>query len=859
MRRIGLISVALLAITTLHPVAAQAAPQTIQVDLGQRTGPVRHGANGALYAMSDDGVPGDNALAPLKIKEIAQKPPAGAQHPNGDTLMIADAFFRTGGQQIQVYIQDMYPTWPYDNLGIDDYLQKVETVTRQIVASPHRDRFIYVPFNEPDFIWYDLTPADPAQYPIERDRFFSHWARVFHLIRSIHPGARIIGPNETHYHAQFLSDFFAWTRDHGVLPDIASWHELSPSFFTTYRRNYAAFRELERQLGIGPLPISINEYANRRDLTVPGQMVQWVSRFEDTKVDADMPYWHVASNLAGQVVQTNKPNGGWWFLKMYADMTGETVAVTPPDPNGLDTLQGMASIDDAKRQAHVVVGGTAGDTDVVIRGIDPRRFGHTVRATVSTTTWSGYDADAPPPVVLADGDHRLRGDTLTVPLRGMDRMAAYQIVLTPGGTGSFADTSQPWQASYEAESARIADATVRTLGTPANANDYAASGTRDVWEIRQPTSSVTFPVTVPATGRYRLSILYGNQTGDISQQVLRIDGAAPRFIDYPATLNWGYRARKDIDLELTRGSHELTFATTDPTVGAARGEASLDRIDLRQLSVTVRADVYEAELSDTTGNVAYQYGRRDQSGPGYLTLPREAQTTFVVYAPEDGYYDLSLRYSAPGRSGTAAALTLGGTDVDGAGLPATGDDRWRSAPQRLFLSAGINRVGVRSISPQLALDAVTVRPATTGPRPVRAIEAEAAQLAGTAQVVANQHASGGAHVGFVGNGAANTLTLTGITAARGGQYLLAVRYANNERGAGHQYNANIISRAADISINGAPPTRVWFRNTWAWNNFWTLTVPVTLRPGSNKIQFANSLTFAPDLDRIDIAPLLVNG
>lgn len=843
MRRTSSVAVVLSALTVLSPIsAAQAAPQVIQVDLGERTGAVKHGANGALYGMSDDGVPSDNTLAPLKIAEIAQKPPNGAQHPNGDTLAVADAFFRTGGERIQVYIQDMYAQWPYENLGIDDYLAKVDSVTRQIVASEYRDRFVYVPFNEPDFIWYGLRTSDPAQYVVERDRFFTHWETVVRKIRSIDPGAKIVGPNETSYDSRLMVDFMPWAKERGVLPDIISWHELSPNFFTSWRGTYSTYRALERQLGIAPLPISINEYANRRDLTVPGQMVQWVARFEASKVDADMPYWDVASNFAGQVVQTNKPNGGWWFLKMYADMTGQTVAVTPPDPDGVDTLQGMASVDDRKRQAHVVVGGTSGDTDVVVRGVDPKLFGRTVRATVSSVTWSGYDADAPPPVVIADADHRVVNGKLTVPLRGMDRMAAYEIVLSPGGAGTVADTRLPWQASYEAESARVVDATVRTLGTPSNANDYAASGTKDVWQANKPTSSVTFPVTVPTTGRYRLSVLYGNQTGDIAQQVLRVDGT-PRMLDYQATLNWAYRARKDVDLDLTAGSHELTFATTDPTLGTARGEVSLDRIDLRRLTGP-RAETYQAERTDAPAG-RYAYDRRGQTGPGYLVLPKGAATTFVVFAPEDGYYDLAFRYS-----GAAAQLTLGGTVVEGAALPAA--KGWQVKHRKMFLSAGVNRVGVQATS-RVDLDALTVLPATGR---VQAIEAESGQLAGTARVTANPHTSGGAYVGFIGNGAGNTLTLTGITADRGGQYVLAVRYANNERAGGHQYNTNIVSRAADISVNGGPPVRSWFRNTWAWNNFWVVTVPVTLRPGANTIQLANAGAYAPDVDQVVVARVL---
>jgi hypothetical protein len=850
MRRTSLIWVAALLAGQLPALAAPAhaaAPQTINVDFGQRTGPVGHGASGALYAMSDDGVPSDNMLEPLKIRDIAQKPPGGLQHPNGDADRVAGAFFRTGGERVQVYLQDIYTQWPYENLGIADYSSKVDSLVRRLVANPYRDRFVYVPFNEPDFIWYSLRDSDPARYAAQRDRFFADWETIYRRIRSIDPGARIVGPNETSFDSRFLPDFLSWAKQHDVLPDIASWHELSPNFMPRWRGDYAGYRAIERQAGVGPLPISINEYANRRDLTVPGQLVQWVSRFENSKVYADQPYWDVASNLAGNVVQTNQPNGGWWFFKMYADMTGDTVAVTPPNPDGTDTLQGMASIDDTKRQAHIVVGGSAGDSDVVLSGIP---FGQSARVTVSSTTWSGYDADAPPPVVLRDEDVRVSNGMLTVPLRGMDPMAAYEIVLSPGGraggdssSGLFAGTRQPWHASYEAESAQIVDATVFTQGTRANPNGYATSGTKDVGSINKPDSSVTFTVDVPTTGRYRLGILYGNQTGDIAQQVLRVDGGQASLIDYPATLNWVYRARKDVSLSLGAGTHQLTLATSDPALGTAKGEVTLDRVDLGA-DVGVRPTVYEAERANTTGPNRYEYG------PGRVVLEGNARTTFAVYAPSDGYYDVSVRYA-----GSAASLTLGGSVVDRADLGST-RGHWQTATRRLFLAAGINRVGVQARRGPVSLDALSVVDATAGPRPVQSIEAENGVLAGTTKLVANQYASGNAYVADAGNGAANTLTLRGVRAARSGQYVLTVRYANNERGAGHDYNTNIISRASDISVDGGPASRVWFRNTWAWNNFWTLTIPVNLHRGVNTIQFANPSGSAPNLDRIDIAPLL---
>jgi hypothetical protein len=225
------------------------------VDLSQRTGPVRHGGNGALYGLSDDGVPSDNLLAPLKIRSIGQKAPNGLQHPNGDALVVADAFLRTGGDYIQVYMQDIYAQWPYEDLGIQDYLPKVDQITRAVVASPHRSHFVYVPFNEPDQIWYGLNTGDAASYARNRDRFLADWTTVYRRIRAIDPQARIAGPNEASYDTRFLPDFLAYAKANDVLPDLMTWHELPTNQLRVYRGHYTSYRGLEQQAGVAPLPV----------------------------------------------------------------------------------------------------------------------------------------------------------------------------------------------------------------------------------------------------------------------------------------------------------------------------------------------------------------------------------------------------------------------------------------------------------------------------------------------------------------------------------------------------------------------------------------------------------------------------
>ncbi|MFD3497147.1 CBM35 domain-containing protein [Streptomyces sp. NPDC058678] len=812
------------------PAAAAADPQRLTVDLGASEGPVMLGANGALYGLSDDGVPSDAALEPLKITSISQKPEGGAQHPNGDALTVSKSFFRNGGGEINVMMQDIYAKWPYEDLGIDDYLPKVDKIVKEVSADPNSERFVYIPFNEPDQIWYNLGTSDQAQYEANRDRFFKDWKTVYQRIRAIDPDARIAGPNEAGYHTRLLTDFLTFAKRENVLPQVMTWHELSSGSLRDFQGNYDNYRSIERRLGIAPLKINIDEYANRRDLSVPGQLVQWVSMFERNKVYANQAYWDAAGNMDGNVVRSNIPNGGWWLFRWYAGMTGDTVKVTPPQANTIDTLQGLASLDPSRRQAQVLLGGSAGDSDVVVQNVPRSVFGRTVTATVAEAAWSGYEGQHATPRVLARTKVKVAADgTVTVPLRGLHKMSAYRIVLTPGGTGTPTAASVPWSASYEAENAAITGGQVYTQGTVSNANGYAASGTKDVGSLNQASSKVDFTVTVPEDGTYDLAILYGNQSGAPSTQKLSVDGGDPVTVTYPSTENWTYRAKKDVTLDLPAGTHTLTLAKGD-------AEVTLDRVDLTTRTAKPSAS-YEATLADISGRPSYDYSSSAGVGTGALVLRKGDKAVFDVYAPRDGYFTVLPRASAPVR------LTLHGETVSAA------PDR----PLRLYLVAGNNRVAMTAQNAAVRSLDVSGDGSTSG---TLSYEGASATLAGGAKLVDSAHASAGSFIGMLGNSAASTAEFT-VDAPRSGRYLLVVHYAHNDRrDNGHAYNTDIMSRTADITVGSAAPRKVTFKNTWSVDDYWTLGVPVDLKKGSNSVTFGNASAWAPNIDRIELGRII---
>ncbi len=800
----------------------------LTVDLAESQGAMLYGANGALYGLSDDGVPGDAVLAPLRLSATSQKPQGGRQHPNGDALTVADSFFRNGGGDVFVLLQDVYPRWPYEDLGLADYLTRIDPMVGEIAAHPRSDRFVLVPFNEPDQIWYRLDVDDEAAYAAHRDRFLADWRTVHERIRSLAPDLRIAGPNEAKYDRRFLRDFYAFALDNDVLPDVTTWHELSARSLADFQGNHDHYRALEAELGFGPLPVNIDEYANRRDLSVPGQLVQWVGMFERNKVFANQAYWDAAGNLSGNVVQTSVPNGGWWFFRWYAAMTGETVRVTPPRADAIDTLQGLASFDADRRQAQALVGGADGDADVAFRNVDPAVFGDAVTVVVAAAVWSGYEGPHPAPEVLFRGTVPVADDgTVTVPLTGMDRMSAYRVVLTAAGAGTPDRPVPPWRVRHQAEDAALVGGQVRTQGTVEHANGYAASGTRDVGSLDEAGAQATFTVHVPEDGRYTLAITYGNGTGAPSSQRLIVDGGAATTVRYPSTLNGTHYGVATVPLELSAGGHTLTLAHD-------AGEATLDRIDLT--AATEPHAAYEATLADTTGSPGYDYTSSAGTGTGALVLDGgDDGAVFDVFAPRHGYYTLTPRH-------TGGDLTLA---VHGAEVTVR-----PGGSVRLLLTTGNNRV---TATGSAGLSALEVSGAGDTEGLVAYQDTEAA-LTGKAVLERSPHASGGSHIGWLGgSGTAAQFT---VAAERAGAYLLVVHYANDERaGNEHHYNTDIVSRPADIQINGGEARRVMFRNTWSWENFWSLAVPVELREGANTVTFSNEAGYAPNIDRVELAPV----
>ncbi len=804
------------------------------IDLATSTGEFHGGASGSLYGLYGDGVPTNNLIEGMHLRTVSTKAQDGPQHPGADALEVVKPLADSTGGDVYIYMTDIHRGFPYQWPGSTPaeklalYKEKIAKQVDQVLTldPKYQKHVVFVPFNEPEgnmfgtgewslngVSWLD-NPAD----------YFAAWDDVYHLIKGRMPAARIAGPNTSVLYTQ-IQGFLKHALAAGTVPDVMTWHELSHP--EKVRQDVALYREWEAAILGRQLPININEYAFNYHTSVPGQMIQWISAIEESKVDADIAYWNIDGNISDSAVQANRGNGQWWLFNAYGSMTGNTVQVTPPYPGQNYTLQGVATLDKRKKQARAIIGGSTGAGYIRFDNVPSSVFGKTVHATIREIPWTGQVGDSAQPRLVQETDLRVRDNAVAVEMPGLLDSSAYEIVLSPGPERALAGAVPSlWNGSYEAEAAKYTGSGYSKNGpegSTADVSKFYTSGGYDVGGLRTGSDGVLdFNVDVPEDGTYDLSVFANSlNTYDLVKEqgptnvFLRVDGAAEQEMFLPLGYKWVVWDHSDTTVRLTAGKHTISLAarSLDGTK-ATKGDAILDRITLSLPNPAVATSVYPAAQADLTGARSVAAGK--------VTLKRGGTATFWVYSKADAESTLDI-------GARSASVTVNG-------IPVTG----KSA---VSLSGGINKVVVTAGRNGAVLDRLTVRASAHLPSTV--LEAESATRTGTAAVVAKSLAGGGAAVTGVGNGPANTLTFT-IPAAQSGTYALRIRYSNPEQAEATHYNPDPLARHADITVNGGTAKRVLFPHSFHDNNFWELTVPVTLRRGTNKVSFSSAEL--PDFD-----------
>ncbi|MEV0642437.1 LamG-like jellyroll fold domain-containing protein [Streptomyces sp. NPDC050619] len=871
----------------------------LSVDLGSDTGAFHGGASGTLYGVYGADVPTNNLIEGMGLRTVSTKAQDGPQHPGADALDVVKPLADSTNGDVYIYMTDIHRGFPYQWPGdtpeekLKLYREKIAKQVDQVLRLPkqYQDNIVFVPFNEPEGNMFGTGEwsYDKVSWLSDPDDYFAAWDDFYQLIKSKMPDARIAGPNTSVLYDQ-VKGFLTHTLAAGTLPDVITWHELSHP--EAVRESVAKYRAWEKELFKGTdregtqLPVNINEYAFNYHTSVPGQMIQWVSAIEESKVDADIAYWNIDGNLSDSAVQSGRGNGQWWLLNSYASMSGHTVNVTPPFPGENYTMQGVGTLDEKKKQARLIFGGSTGKGHITFDNVPKKLFGDRVHAWVKEIDWSGQVGDSSGPKLLTEQNLKVGDDGTVVvdfgdgALPKLAESSAYEIVLSPAGKAK--GTQSPpvrWQGSYEAEDAAHTGSGYSKNGpegSPRDVSKFYTSGGYDVGGLRTG-SDVTLDLTVdvPQDGTYDLSVFANslNTFDKVKEQgptnvFLRVDGKADseQELYLPLGYKWVVWDHTDTKVQLTKGKHTLTLAAKSADgKRVTKGDAIVDRLTLSLPEASAGTQAYEGELAWLDGGArpVYDLPKQAATGSGAARLAKGQTATFWVYSPAD-------------REATLRVDTLGGT---GARLSVNGHDVLRLAKGEssvaVSLSGGVNKVTVTGGSSTTLVDRLTVTP-TEGALDTRTYEAGTAKLAGSARLTPLSLATAGTAITGIGGepGNGNTATFT-VGADRTGLYALRIRYSNPEQAEATHYNPDPLARHADIGVNGGEARRVSFPHSFHQNNFWELTVPVHLKKGQNTITFRSeelpnfdggtyaSDTFpgvllrsryAPLIDRITVAP-----
>ncbi|WP_055588736.1 RICIN domain-containing protein [Peterkaempfera griseoplana] len=406
--------------------AAATASTTLVVNAGQSFRPVTHVATGSLYGLADASTPSDSLVEPIKPNTFVQMPAGGHQQPTGDILVVAPEAAKAGAKLVD-RLSDAYAGWPYQ-FSWSNWFSLVDQQIAKVQASGIKNLAAYALWNESDNTWLSSNGT-----------FEDFWTKTYREVRSKDATTPIQGPSLSD-NISDMQNFLQNAVATNTVPDILAWHELENS--SKIAGDIATVTTIEKNLGITPRPIAIEEYAAPSQVGVPGALVGYIAKFERLGVhDAELAFWNQSGALGDLLTaRGGSPNGAYWLYKWYADMSGNMVTTTPPAQTGID---GAAAVNSAGNQLSVVVGGGSGDSAVVVNGLSSlSALSSKVNVKVEYTPSPGRTVAVSGPTTLSNSTYTVSGGSITVPISAMNATYGYHIVITPASGTSLAGTYQ---------------------------------------------------------------------------------------------------------------------------------------------------------------------------------------------------------------------------------------------------------------------------------------------------------------------------------------------------------------------------------------------------------------------------------
>ncbi|MCD0443118.1 RICIN domain-containing protein [Glycomyces sp. A-F 0318] len=432
-RALGVLAAALALIASMFTTStashAQVEAQSVLVvNANAPIRPVTQVGNGMLYGLSTADKPPVELLMPLNLNTLRQPPPNHDHIPNGETDTIGDTLDIAGnamaaGADITVDMADSLPGFPYQWFGWNDWLDRVDRMIDDLQARPDITNVTaWEVWNEPDWTW-----------PSSAGSWHDGWERTYERIRAGDATTPIMGPSDSHWNESRMRSFLTAAKASGTVPQVISWHELSG--WQGVAQHIRDYRDLEEELNIGPLPISINEYATPDEIDVPSSVNHYIAQFEREGVrDAERAFWYEAGTLNG-LLHDNRPTASYWMYQWYAEQSGQIVDVDPTAYN-----DAVASYDAGAQEVSIVFAGEAGDNTVQVNGIGG--LGSQVSATLEYVPGSGRTTPVGGATHVWTRDFQVDGGSVGIPVDDQDYLGAYRLVLTPAQPGGGGDSGE---------------------------------------------------------------------------------------------------------------------------------------------------------------------------------------------------------------------------------------------------------------------------------------------------------------------------------------------------------------------------------------------------------------------------------
>jgi hypothetical protein len=295
-------------------------------------------------------------------------------------------------------------------------------------------KFAYEIWNEPELSIFWGPGVNTTQY-------FQMWDTAYQQIRRLAPGATIVGPSFAFTPQQNSGEWTTWlahVKSAGTAPDMISNHNEGDGDDPV-----TVAQAIDSDLtaaGLPRIPLSSNEY-QPADQQTAGVTGWYLARFAQSGyTNAMRGNWQccLTPNLTGVLTEVNGswvPNGNWWVMRDYADMTGSLVSTSGEAGS---TAISAAEDSTAKRSVAIIgdENGYTGTVSVTYSGLGSVPW---LASNGSVNVVVDRIPDQYPlssPQVVYDQNVSTSSGSITVPVTFQAAHDAFAIYLTPASGSS---------------------------------------------------------------------------------------------------------------------------------------------------------------------------------------------------------------------------------------------------------------------------------------------------------------------------------------------------------------------------------------------------------------------------------------